>query len=149
MLAHRRTVVCLLLIAVALGADACRRGPATPARQAAAALKPVAWRPVGSWSGQGDIQTESFTGDTGSLRVRWQTTHEDQPGAGAFQLTLHSAISGRPLVQAVDHQGVGGATTYVAEDPRVFFFVVESAHLEWSFTVDEGMAATTLGASVR
>jgi hypothetical protein len=143
--AHRRTFLCLLLTTAAIGAGDGRR--VAPAN--AAIREVVVWRSLGSWSGRGNTQTESFTSDTGSLRVRWQTSHEVRPGDGTFRLTLHSAISGRPLVQAVDHRGVGADTSYVSEDPRVFYVVVDSARIEWSFTIDEGIGARTIGASDR
>jgi len=143
--AHRRRVLCLLLTTAAIGASDGRR--VAPAN--AATREVVVWRSIGSWSGRGNTQTESFTSDTGSLRVRWQTSHEVRPGDGRFRLTLHSAISGRPLAEAVDHRGVGADTSYVSEDPRVFFVVVDSARVEWSFTIDEGIGARTIGASDR
>ena len=46
------------------------------------------------------------------------------------------------LVQAVDQRGVGRGTAYVSEDPREFYLVVESSNLDWSVTVEEGIAAT-------
>jgi hypothetical protein len=107
------------------------------------------WRSVGSWTGRGPLQTESFIGETGSLRVRWETRHETVPGGGKLQVTVHSAISGRPLAVAVDHRGVGKDSAYVSEDPRVFYLVVESANIEWSITVDDGIAATTSRAQGR
>ena len=125
------------------GASGCRQ--AAPA--AAAPREVVVWRSIGSWSGRGNTQTESFTSDTGSLRVRWRADHEARPGDGSLRLTLHSAISGRPLAQLVDHRGAGADTAYVGEDPRVFYVVVDSAGLEWSFTIDEGAGAKTIGAS--
>jgi hypothetical protein len=143
--AHRRTALCLLLTAAAIGASDGRR--AIPAN--AAARDVVVWRSIGRWSGRGNSQTESFTSDTGSLRVGWQTGHEVRPGDGTFRLTLHSAISGRPLAQAVDHRGVGADTSYLSEDPRVFYLVVDSAGLEWSFTIDEGLLARTTDAPNR
>ena len=146
MLAHHRTVLCLLLTTAAIAVSDGRRA-AVPAK--AATREVVAWRSIGSWSGRGNTQTGSFTSDTGSLRVRWQTGHEVRPGDGAFRLTLHSAISGRPLVRAVDHRGVGADTAYLGEDPRVFHVVVDSAGVEWSFTIDEGIGARTIGASDR
>ena len=145
MAAHRTTVLCLLVTTAAIGAGDGRR--VAPAN--AATCEVVVWRSVGSWSGRGNTQTESFTSDTGSLRVRWQTNHEVRPGDGTFRLTLHSAISGRPLAQAVDHRGVGADTSYVSEDPRVFYFVVDSASVEWSFTIDEGIGVRTADTSDR
>lgn len=106
--------------------------PAAPAQ--------IVWRDLGTWSGRGNKQTESFTGETGALRVRWTTRREPAPGQGAFELTIHSAISGRPLQVAVDHRGNGQDTTYVQEDPRIFFAVVESADIDWEFTIDEAVS---------
>ena len=94
---------------------------------------------VGSWSGRGNLQTESFVGLTGSLRMHWQTKNESPKGKGSFRLILHSAVSGRELQEPVDHQGVGEGTEYVAEDPRVFFMSAESSNLDWSFSVEEAV----------
>ena len=55
------------------------------------------WHPLGTWSGRGDRQTDSFDVTTGALRIHWETSHETTPGAGRFKVSLHSAISGRPL----------------------------------------------------
>jgi hypothetical protein len=103
----------------------------------------VQWRTLGSWSGRGNAQTESFTMDSGAMRVVWETRNETVPGAGAFRLTVHSAISGRPLLVAVDHRGPGRDTSYLQEDPRVFYGVVESTSLEWSFKVEEAIFFTS------
>jgi hypothetical protein len=97
----------------------------------------VFWRHVATWSGRGDTQTESFVGDTGGFRFRWTTRNEASPGAGRFTLTLHSAISGRPLVTAVDERGVGGDTAYVSEDPRTFHVVIHSTGVDWTVVVEE------------
>ena len=80
----------------------------------------VIWKQLGSWSGRGNAQTESFVGLTGSLRIRWRTTNEDPKGPGRFKLILQSAISGRALQEPVDEEGPGEGTAYAADDPRVF-----------------------------
>jgi hypothetical protein len=85
------------------------------------------------------MQTESFESGSGSLRVQWKTTNETAPGKGTFRLAFHSSISGRELQVAVDRKGIGSDTAYVQQDPHVFFAKVESANLEWSFTVDEAV----------
>jgi hypothetical protein len=102
----------------------------------------VVWRKLGSWSGRGSMQTDPFISDTGSLRLRWDTRNERAPGTGIFRVTLHSDVSGRALVLAVDTRGVGRDTTYVSEDPRPFFLAVESANLDWTVEAEEGVAAT-------
>jgi hypothetical protein len=126
------------LVAVAL-ASAC--GPrANPKPQAAA--HSVAWRPLGSWSGRGSLQTESFTSETGALRVRWETklSEPDPPlPRGVFRLNAHSAISGRLLQQVVEQSGAGSGVGYVQQDPHVFYVVVESNQLSWTFTVEEAI----------
>jgi outer membrane biogenesis lipoprotein LolB len=118
------------------------RGQFQAPPQSKAAQSGPGWRQVGSWSGHGDTQTESFSSDSGTLRVRWKTTHEPSPGGGQFRLTAHSAISGRTLQLAVESQGTGQGTSYVNQDPHVFYMVVESADLDWAFTVEEAVPGT-------
>jgi hypothetical protein len=100
----------------------------------------VVWRKLGSWSGRGSMQTEPFISDTGSLRISWETRNEAAPGTGIFRVTVHSDVSGRPLVLAVDARGVGRDTAYISEDPRSFFLAVESTNLDWTLAADEGVA---------
>jgi hypothetical protein len=71
--------------------------------------------------------------------VQWKTANESAPGTGTFRLAFHSSISGRELQVAVERKGTGADTAYVQQDPHVFFAKVESANLEWSFTVDEAV----------
>jgi hypothetical protein len=125
----------LALAAVALIGASCRDAP--PAR-----TPTVVWRPLGSWSGSGPMQTDPFISTTGSLRLRWETRNAKSPGGGTFRVTVHSDVSGRPLVLAVDARGVGQDTAFVTEDPRSFFFAVEATGLDWTLAADEGMAAT-------
>ena len=66
----------LLGLLAALSIGACRERPKPPPKEV------VVWHQVGSWSGRGDKQTETFTSDTGGFRVRWATTNETTLGAG-------------------------------------------------------------------
>lgn len=100
---------------------------------------PVAWRALGTWSGRGDIQTESFTVESGALRLRWETSNESAPGDGRFRVSLHSAISGRPLQTVVDDTGTGKDTSFMEDDPRVSYLVIESRNLDWTATLEEVM----------
>jgi len=97
------------------------------------------WRAIGSWTGHTDTQTDSFELGNAEWRINWETSHEKAPGTGTFKVEVHSAISGRPLIYAVDHKGVGKDTTYVTEDPRLFYLVVESHNLDWNITVEESV----------
>jgi hypothetical protein len=82
-------------------------------------------------------------GETGSLRVRWETRNEKPAGTGTFRVTINSAISGRVIgVPVEDHKGAGQGTGFMTDDPRVYYAVVESENVEWSFTVEEGVAVT-------
>jgi hypothetical protein len=135
-LSSRRSGSVLIGALLALVAAACHGeapGPRTPI---------VIWRKLGSWSGQGPTQTDAFTSDTGSLRLRWETRNETTPGKGMLRVTLHSDVSGRPLLVAVDVRGVGRDIAYVSEDPRPFFLAVESANLDWTIEAEEAVAAT-------
>ena len=122
-------------------ASSCRGEPATAeGAKPSVSRDEVIWERLGAWSGAKSLQTESFTSDTGAFRIAWETRPGKAPEEGTFLLTLHSAISGRPLQVVVDHRGLGAATAYVNDDPRIFFAVVDASNLEWSFTVDEAIA---------
>jgi hypothetical protein len=123
-----------VLVGVLLNASCARDSPR-------AKTPTVVWRKLGTWSGRGSMQTDPFISDTGSLRLRWETRGEAAPGTGTFRVTVHSDVSGRALVLAVDARGVGRDTAYVSEDPRSFFLAVESANLDWTIAADEGVAA--------
>ena len=123
-----------IVLATSSMALGCAAAPAQPV-----AKEVVIWKNLGEWSGRGDTQTESFVGLTGALRMHWQTKNESTAGAGRFRMILHSAISGRDLQVTVDETGPGEGTEYTAEDPRVFYITIESANLDWSFTVEEAM----------
>jgi hypothetical protein len=123
-------------VAVAAGllASACSAPAAEPVQK-----EVVVWKKLGEWSGTGNVQTESFIGLTGALRMRWRTENEAPAGTGTFKLLLQSAISGRVLQEPVDETGTGQGEAYVAEDPRGFYMSVESANLDWSVTVEEAV----------
>ena len=127
--------VLILVLASAIVAAGCRQQTRPAPKEV------VVWKPLGSWSGHGKAQTESFVGLTGSLRFRWRASGKDPKRPGQFKLILHSAISGRDLQTPVDQEGPGEGTAYAADDPRVFFVSVESADLDWSFTVEEAAFA--------
>ena len=69
------------------------------------------------------------------MRIRWNTS-KAREGA-LFQLTIHSAISGRPMQTVVDQTADGEGTAYFSDDPRVFFAVVDSKNIDWTFTIEE------------
>ena len=102
----------------------------------------IGWRPVGSWSGRGNAQTDSFNIDSGQWRIKWATTNETSSGSGTFHATVHSAVSGRPLLEEITHRGLGQGTAYVNEDPRLFDIDIESANIDWSVSVEEAVAGT-------
>jgi hypothetical protein len=124
-----------LLLVLAVLASACH-SERTPSKET------LVWRKLGSWSGHGNTQTESFLSETGGMRVTWETRNEGPPGAGTFHLSIHSAVSGRTLGVAADHKGAGRAVAYISEDPHNCYAVVESANIDWTFTVEEAFPAT-------
>ena len=99
----------------------------------------IGWRPIGTWSGRGDSQTDSFIIEGTQWRIKWQTKGAASPGAGSFHLVVHSAVSGRPIYDAVQHQGDGHGVAYVNEDPRLYHLVIDSAGVDWSVAVEEAV----------
>jgi len=120
------------LVAAALTSPACRREHPPPEHKTS-----VAWRPVGTWSGHGDAQTDSFDIGYTQVRIRWQTRNEKPAGAGTFHVTVNSAVSGRDLAVAVDEKGVGHDMTYVSVEPHWSYLVIASSNLDWWITVEE------------
>jgi hypothetical protein len=112
-----------------------------------AAAATTVWRSVGTWSGRGNRQTESFDVTTGALRLRWEARGATGSGEGRFRVTLHSSISGRPLQVFVDHAGAGGDTAYAEDEPRTSYLVIESEQVEWSAVLDEAIGTTRGAAS--
>src|SRR6185436_1134855 len=86
-----------LVVASALFAVACGSGYTAVEKPAT-----VGWKRVGSWSGRGNRQTESFTSDTGGFRVHWEAKNETRPGAGTLKVVFRSGDSGRDIIDAVD-----------------------------------------------
>jgi hypothetical protein len=128
----RRITILLILSALVMGACGPRPKP-TPKQPT------IGWRPVASWSGRGNTQTESFNMESGQWRIRWETSDKQLSSAGTFRAIVHSSVSGRFVEVAVEHQGAGSGLAYVAEDPRQFFLEIESSGVDWKVAVEEGV----------
>ncbi len=129
-----------LPLAPLLFVTACHAEPPRPPTK-----EVVVWRQLGSWSGRGDKQTETFTGDTGGFRVHWETKREAPPDAGRLRVVFRSGDSGREIIEAIDARGAGSGTEEVAaERPRWYFLTIESANVDWTVTVDERIEGQAL-----
>jgi len=124
------------IVAVVFLLPSCTQPPPKSAEQT------VIWDHAGSWSGRGNLETNSFPSSSGYLRFTWETSNETKPGEGRFKLILGSSISGRVIQVVVDSQGATRDVSYVSEEPRTFYLKVESANEDWKVTVDEGFSAT-------
>ncbi len=125
------SALCTLLLL-----PSCSQPPLKTAQQT------IIWEHAGSWSGRGDLETNSFPASSGYLRFTWETSNETKPGEGRFKLTLGSSISGRLIQVVVDRKGASRDVAYVSEEARTFYIKVESANEDWKVTVDEGFSAT-------
>jgi hypothetical protein len=96
-------------------------------------------RPAGTWQGTGN-RTIGFVSESGRFDVTWETRNERPAGTGTFRLTVHSAVSGRPIQVLADQRGEERGRASVADDPRPYNFMVESANIEWSIAVEEIVA---------
>jgi hypothetical protein len=90
-------------------------------------------RSAGSWSGEGNM-TVGFPSDSGRFRVTWRA---EAAAGGAFKLTVHSGVSGRPMQVLVDHAGPGAGTVDFSDDPRLYNLMIEATGARWSVSVDE------------
>lgn len=133
-----RAVLPLALVAAVLASSLSGCGEAPP--PAAPKKATTLWRHLQTWRGQASLQTESF-GDSGAYRIHWTAKNVKPDVPGRLKITLHSAISGRPLVEVIEHQGDGEDTEEVTEDPREFFLVVEAEGTSWTIDLEEGVTA--------
>ncbi|MEZ5417212.1 MAG: hypothetical protein R2708_07710 [Vicinamibacterales bacterium] len=124
------------VLAAAAGCRDAGRPEATGPRPAAT----ITWREIGSWSGRLNRQTESFEVSTTPMRLRWRTMDETSPGAGRLVVTLHSAVSGRPLQTIVDAHGVASAVADVADEPRWSHLTIEVEHVGYELTLEQPFA---------
>ena len=132
----RQEVRRLLLIPFLFFLPSCSQPPPKPPQPT------LIWEHAGSWSGRGNLETNSFPASGGYLRFTWETSNETKPGAGRFKLFLGRSISGRIIQVVVDSKGASHDVAYVSEEARTFYIKVESANEDWKFTVDEGFNAT-------
>ena len=123
-----RWYVCIATL-VALGVD-CGRSTAPPPAPIGIPQQ------VGTWEGSGN-HTIGFVSHSGKFRIRWATRPEPGQPEGVFHLTVHSAVSGRPLQEIADQRGVGEGTFDFEDDPRQYNLMVSSSGLLWSIVVDE------------
>lgn len=97
-------------------------------------------RSLGTFTGRGS-QTIGVVSESGHLRVSWVTSNEQPAGAGTFRLALHSGVSGRPIELITDQRGNVRGTRDVTDDPRPYNLMVDSANVDWIFTVEEIVSA--------
>ena len=133
-----------MVIALSAASTACEGVPAAPAPRAASTTK---WHALGTWSGRGNRQTDSFDVTTGAMRLTWESRNEGAPGAGRIRVSLHSAISGRPLQTVVEKGGAGTGSAYLEDEPRVSYLVIESEQVEWTVTLEEAVPTSASGSS--
>ena len=102
----------------------------------------VEWRSLGSWSGNGNIQTESLNLEIPEWRIRWETKNPHSKEDATFKVELHSAISGRTLSVPVDeHGGPDHDFAYITEIPHLFYLSIESKNVDWTVTAEEPVLA--------
>jgi hypothetical protein len=129
----RTILICFPALVLLLALGGCKTAPRAESRPQ------VGWRPIGSWSGRGDTQTDSFNIESTQWRIKWETKGAASPGAGTFHLVVHSAVSGRPIQDAVQHHGNGRGVAYVTEDPRLYHLVIDSGGVDWTVQVEEAV----------
>jgi hypothetical protein len=129
----RATLVSVLLLAGLAGS--CGSAP-----HAGSKTQQIGWRPIDTWTGRGDTQTDSFNIESTQWRIKWETKGATSPGVGRFHLAVHSAVSGRVIAEAVEQQGDGHGIAYVTEDPRLYHLVIDSSGVDWYIKVEEAVA---------
>ena len=79
----------------------------------------------------------------------WEALPEGAPGTNHFRVSLHSAISGRPLQTIVDAREAGADTVDLAANPRVAYLLIESERIRWRVTLHEAVPGSPVSGSAR
>ncbi len=122
--------ILLALLATGCGADGSDQPP----------IPETIWKPVGSWSGRGNQQLETFSMPRVTWRVRWEVRNVALETPGALRVTVNSADSGRTVTDVTDITDVKEPdrdVSYVTDQPHRFYLVVTSSDLDWTLTVEE------------
>ena len=129
-----RRVLLLAVLAAGLFSSSCEYAP-PPAEKPTERV----WKEVGTWSGHGNQQLETFPIEHFTWRVKWETKNESPAGAGRFHVTANSGDSGRILAEVADIKGVDKDVTYITELPHRYYFVVTSEGVDWTLTAEEAL----------
>lgn len=108
--------------------SACKSQPPSPQLESVTSA-------LGSWQGRGNA-TLGFVSDSGRFRIRWVAKNESPANNGRLHLTVHSAVSGRPLQEVLDYRGEGSGTVDFNDNPRSYNIMVDSVNVDWSIAVD-------------
>jgi hypothetical protein len=130
----------MLASAAALSLGCQQASPSAPPTP----VRIVGWKHLASWSGRGDMQTETFLSDTGSFRIQWETRNEARPGAGTLKVAFRSGDSGRVIIDAIDQKGVGSGESEVGDMVRWYYLSIDSANVDWAVTVEEPIMGRTV-----
>ena len=128
-----------VVFALAVITAACRPSPDAALAGAQRGETPAAARQLGAWTGRGST-TLGFVSESGSFRITWNARNQDDARPGAFQLTLRSGISGRPMKVIADQKGAGGGSVEFGDDPRMYEFLVDASGVDWTISVEETFA---------
>lgn len=122
----------LCLFVVVSGVSCQKAEPPPPQQQTE-----TVWQTIGTWSGHGNAQLETFPIERFTWRVRWETKNESPKGTGTFHLTANSGDSGRILAEVVDTTGVDHDVAYITELPHRYYLVITSKGVDWTVTAEE------------
>jgi hypothetical protein len=130
-----RRAECLILLMFLTFSGGCEKSRGSSPRDSRGA-EPVTF----SWQGEGN-RTLGFPSESGVFQISWKSFDPKTPGDGTLQVTVRSAISGRPIRIVVDQKGEGAGSVDFADDPRLYELLVDSAGLKWTISVVEGASA--------
>ena len=112
----------------------CRAEPSSPPEAE------TAWKQIGTWSGHGNQQLETFPIERVTWRVRWETRGGSPSAPGFFHVTANSGDSGRIVAEIAEIQDIRGEdhdVSYITEIPHRYYLVVASSGVDWKVTVEE------------
>lgn len=95
------------------------------------------WSGLGTWSGDGLQNTGTFTTQTGSLKLSYDTTDVTDPAGIHFSVTIYDANDNRPIDIILSIREPSEGESHYRGRPGEYYLSINAANVRWSLTLEE------------
>ncbi len=91
---------------------------------------------LGTWSGDGMQSTGTFTTQTGSLKLMYDTTDVTDPAGIHFSVTIYDANDNRPKDIMLSIREPAEGESYYNIRPGEYYLKINAANVRWALTLE-------------